>query len=564
MLASKQAGVRVSATRLQSVSLRFPARSQPVLDNIDCQIEAGQGVIIFGASGSGKSSLVQLLSGVIPHSINALLDGTVEVYGRDVSRLSVVELSRTVGMVAQDPQSQVCLARVEDEIALCLENHGTPVDDIDKAIDTTLEAVGAGELRMRDTATLSGGECQRVAVAAALVSSPKLLLLDEPTSMLDADGVSAVRAALGRAIDGIRPTTVLVEHRLDEIAGEYGAAGLPERAIVLDRNGRLVAQGVTTQLLSDHAALLRAGGCWLPLESELNALTGNTGGIKNPVNQGFLRGIVERSLVAFNVPAPVDAGEVRLRAENLSIGYDGRPSISNLSLELRAGTITTVVGRNGVGKSTLLRTLAGVAAPLSGTVEGDRAGLIFQNPEHQFVAPTVAAEVAVGIPSNVRGAERESRVESLLAEHRLGVLRGRSPWRLSGGEKRRLSIAAMLAHGRGVILADEPSYGLDRHDALAAMTAIRRAADNGAAVLIASHDVRCAAGISDLMMALDGDALHPPASRDAAAVLRESRGLADLGVRVPPLVRMFAEHSASAAQLQAMLNEFETMPECEE
>lgn len=559
-----------AAVAVDDVTVAFPRRDEPVLREVSLRLAPGEQVVILGASGSGKSTLLQAITGVVPHTVTAEITGEVMVAGTSTETTSVVERSRHLGVLAQDPSAAVCLPQVEQELALPLENHATEPAAIGLRIGAALDAVGAGHLRHRATAVLSGGESQRVALAAALVTEPEVLLLDEPTSMLDPAGVASVRGALTGAIERYRPAMVLVEHRLDEWAGVAGTAGLPGRALVLSDDGTVLADGPTDVVLRKHAGILHAAGCWLPLDAELYALTGAAGGLKARANIDLLYDLADE-------PGPRRAsGEVLLSAHDLTVGRmsTGRNKrrgrnragpdpqatlLSGVDLTVRAGEVVALLGANGVGKSTLLLTLAGLLPPLSGVVEGPRAGMVFQNPEHQFIATTVREEIGHGLPTETA----EEVVDAQLRRHRLTHLADQNPFRLSGGEKRRLSLAAMLAHDRPVLLVDEPTLGLDRRDAIATAATLRDIAGRGGAVALVSHDLRLVAGLADRVVAFgDGGVL---ADGPMEKVFSDADALARAGLVLPPLVAWLLQHTAGAtARVLGQLDDALAAPKREE
>lgn len=560
---------------LRGVSARYPRRPRPAVYGVDLHLQPGQQVVVFGSSGSGKSTLLHLISAVVPHSVRAEVTGTVHVAGHETAQTSVVERSRFVGVVGQDPAASVCLPTVAEDVALTLENHGTPRGEISARIDAALAAVGAGDLRERATAALSGGETQRVALAASLVAEPQVLLLDEPTSMLDPAGVDAVRWAVRDAVSTDRPAVVLVEHRLDEFAGDRGSLGLPARAIVLGDDGSVLADGPTARVLDRHARDLLRAGSWLPLDAELLAVTGHRGGLASANVRDHLDAIAPAPApVPGPGPAPgagprpgppyAEAGSLR-SARNLDVGRRApgprrrrarirpTPVLSGVSLDLQVGEVVALLGANGSGKSTLLLTLAGLLEPLAGSVSGASVGMVFQNPEHQFLTNSVADEIGWGLLGDAD--QRSATIEHRLRAHRLEHVREISPFRLSGGEKRRVSLAAMLAHDRSVLLADEPTYGLDRRDTISTVQALRAAARRRA-VLFASHDLRVVATLADRTVVLGAGRVL--ADGPTLQVLAADEVLRRAGLRRPPLVDwLLARYGPDPIRIRSVLEELD-------
>lgn len=543
---------------LEDVTVGFPQRAHPVLRHVSARVEAGDQVLVLGSSGSGKSTLLHAISGIVPHTLHARVTGTVRVAGCDTARSSVVQLSRDVGWLAQDPSSGVCLPLVEQEIALPLENRAVPPEQIDTRIEESLDRVDATHLRHRLTTELSGGEAQRVALAATLAARPRVLLLDEPTSMLDPAGVSSVRAALESALGGrsedhgsaggaSSPAVVLVEHRLDDFCGADGLAALPARAIVLDDTGAVLASGPTGHVLAQRAAALHAAGCWLPLEAEILALGGEPGSLASRHNRDLVLSLgtaLEAAATAPEARGDAATGHTKsplLAARRLVVHRDGAPGtcpvLDGIELEIHRGEVIALLGPNGAGKSTLLLALAGLLPVTAGRIDGARPGMVFQQPEHQFLRHTVAEEIGLGLPAQ----ESPRRVAEGLRLHRLDHLADQNPFRLSGGEKRRLSLAAMLAHDRDVLLADEPTLGLDRRDTLATMEILASAAAGGRAVMLSSHDLRTVAAVATRVVVIAGSRVV--ADGPALEVLADAVAMDAAGLVLPPLLRwLLHEH----------------------
>lgn len=530
---------------------------------ISATLDPGADVLLLGPSGSGKSTLLRALTGAIPRVIAARTTGVVRVAGRSVADLGPGEVAALIGVVAQDPETGVCLPDVDDEIAFPLENLGTAPELIGPAVARTLELVGAGELRDRGTTALSGGELQRIALATALVSDPGLLVLDEPTAMLDAHGVDAVREAVRRVRDRTRAAVVLVEHRLDEYAGTAGLAGLPARWIVLDRNGRVMADGDSRRVIDQVGAELLHQGCWLPVEAELAVLTGGSGRLDDPVVDSFLQ---ELSSSPPNGTGIIRPGPV-LQVEGLAVAAPGlarRPGrsrrsrrraaavptvLDGIDLLISPGELVALVGANGSGKSSLLTCLAGLNPPVAGRISGPRPGLVFQNPEHQFLATSVRAEIATGLADPA-----DPVIDELLLQFDLAHLATHHPFRLSGGQQRRLSLAAMLAHDRPFLLADEPGFGLDRLATIAAMSALRAAADQGRGVVFSSHDLRAVATWADRVVVVGGGGVQ--ADVPAQGFLADPGLIAAAGMRrsalLDKLVAQFPDPAVRATVLRQL------------
>ncbi|WP_322972909.1 ATP-binding cassette domain-containing protein [Microcella humidisoli] len=488
---------RAAALGAQGWSWTPAGRSAPVLDALDVRIEPGERVLLLGASGSGKSTLLQAWAGVLGGADEGEQQGQLTVDG-----LEVGARRGRVGLLLQDPDAQLVLARAGDDVAFGPENLGEPVDEILAGVPRALDAVGLSALADADTRRLSGGQQQRLALAGVLAMRPAALLLDEPTAQLDPAGVREVAAAVAALVADRGLTLVVVEHRVDVWAP------LVDRVIVLD-GGRIVADGPVAEVLLEQGARLARRGVWVPGR-----------GPEHPA-------------------APIAAsGDELLRATGLAVQPAGGDVIgfaSGLDLTVRAGEVVALTGPNGAGKSTLLLTLAGLLPPAAGTIEAlgagdparwtsaelaERFGVVFQNPEHQFVAATVRDELAVG------GADPE-RVDALLERLRLPHLAASSPFLLSGGEQRRLSVATALATEPRVLLLDEPTFGQDARTwaELAALLAAHR--DAGGAVIMATHD-------RELVAALDAREVALPAvSVPSGESLPDQRVVGDTPGRAP-------------------------------
>lgn len=484
---------------------RHAARRRAAVDGLDLDLAAGERVLLLGPSGAGKSTLLAGLAGVLGGAEEGDETGELLVGGRPAR-----EARGLAGLVLQDPQANTIMPRLGDDVAFGCENLRVPPDEIWPRVRAALDEVGLRLPLDRSTAALSGGERQRLALAGVLAMRPGLLLLDEPTANLDPEGVVEVRDAVARVCERTGATLVVVEHRVD--------TWLPiiDRVIVLEPGSGVRAEGAPEALLAREGDRLAGEGVWVPGHPVELARTSASGVAAGDSASGS----------ASDSPGDVagdSAPEVLLAARDLVIGRGGVPVQAPRSLDIPAGTSTVVTGPNGAGKSTLALTLAGLLPPVAGELaaaEGfaprrgasphrwrsrellSRIGMVFQQPEHQFVASTVRAELEVGPRAARRpDAEIAARVEELLAALRLDRLAAANPFTLSGGEQRRLSVATALATSPRMLVLDEPTFGQDRLTWLELARLLDALVRDGAAIVSITHDL-------DLVRVLGDRRLH--------------------------------------------------------
>ncbi|WP_396646281.1 ABC transporter ATP-binding protein [Microbacterium sp.] len=469
---------------------RYAGRRLPATRDVDLTIEPGERVLLLGASGAGKSTLLAGLAGLLGGSDEGEATGRILVDGQ------APEGQRgRIGLVLQDPEAGVVLSKVGDDVAFGCENLGVPPDLIPVRVAEALASVGLDVPLERRTAALSGGQKQRLALAGVLAMRPGLLLLDEPTANLDPDGVGEVRAAVERVLAQGETTLVLIEHRTAVWAD------LVTRVIVLAPGGGLLADGPPAAVFAAHGAALAAAGVWVP---------------GHPVDLPVL------------APASSTADAV-LSASGLTIGRERRtPVLTAEDLVIPEGAGTVITGPNGAGKSTLALTLAGLLSEIDGEVVSapglaargvrrpsrwrstdllTRIGTVFQEPEHQFLAPTLREELAVG-PRALRmpTAEVDAIVDELLERLDLASLAEAHPFTLSGGQKRRLSVATVLASSPAVIVLDEPTFGQDRRGWGELVGLLQREIQRGRSVVAVTHDADVVRHLGQHRIALGGAA----------------------------------------------------------
>jgi energy-coupling factor transporter ATP-binding protein EcfA2 len=480
--ASSPGAVHVSA---RGWGWRHAGRKAFAARHLDLDIRPGERVLLLGASGAGKSTVLHALAGVLGSNGEGEQEGELLLDGRQPAAAR-----GRAGLVLQDPETQVVLARVGDEVAFAAENLSVPREEIWQRVERALDDVGLDLPLDHPTTALSGGQKQRLALASVLAMEPGLLLLDEPTANLDPDGVLEVRDAVVRVLERTGATLVVVEHRVAVWAD------VVDRVIVLDAGGGVLADGPPAVVLTreDTRRRLAAAGVWVP-------------GV-----QPRLGGTV-----------PSGGGDVLLSACGLTVARTkrGPVAVRDLGLEVTAAQSLSITGPNGAGKSTAALTLGGLLRPRSGRLEasaelagaagGDpfrwrspqlvqRIGTVFQEPEHQFLTASVEEELEFG-PRRVAATIDTARISEVAERLRLTHLLKANPFTLSGGEKRRLSVATMLATAPRILILDEPTFGQDALTWAELVTLLRELIDDGVAVLSVTHD-------AEFIAALGGNRLH--------------------------------------------------------
>jgi energy-coupling factor transport system ATP-binding protein len=439
----------VAVARAEQLSFTYPGSSAPALRDVSMCLAPGQVTLVLGRSGSGKSTLLRALAGLVPHFHGGSFSGVVEVGGLDTRRHGPAELSGTVATLFQDPEDQVVFTRVLNEVAFGLENLGVPPAQIERRALAALASVGVEHLADRPVTELSGGELQRVCLAATLALDPQLLLLDEPTSQLDPN---AARAALELARR--RGIAVLLTEQRPALPLE-----LCDRVLFLDR-GRVEFDGAREDAIR-----------WL--------------GRHHPAFVSAPQTVLQRS-----------AGELVCSVEDVSFAYsDSLYVVQDANLALRRGEIVALVGSNGSGKTTLAKLAAGLLEPGSGRVERrGRATYLSQDPGRYTLRERAEEEVGIGVEGDL------DRARPALAAVGLAGYDARHPRDLSSGERERLALAAVLAPAPDLLVLDEPTRGVDPERKLELASLLRSADDR--ATLLVTHDLPFAAGVADRVVSL--------------------------------------------------------------
>ena len=449
------------------------------LRGVDVSARPGTLTLVCGSSGCGKSTLMRALTGLVPQMTPGQLEGAVRIDGRDLAEVPLTEVGHLCSSVFQNPRTQFFCDTVAEELVFCGENYGRDRETLIESSERAAELMGITHLMDRKLSTLSGGQLQKVALACALSSGAPVLLADEPTSNLDPDAIAEVRRALA-LLKEQGMTIIVVEHRL------HFLRGLADQVLLME-------DGSVTRRWSGEEFYAMDDG-------ERHSL-----GLRTLVDPG-----PPEAWVASRGSGEVAAGAEapRLSCRNLSFSYGRTPVFQGFNADFHSGEITCIAGANGVGKTTLVRVLCGLAAPNSGEISLDgvtssrsqrraKCALVMQDTGRQLFSDTLEGELTIGA-SDASG----EAGEKLLADFDLADLGDRHPLSLSGGQKQRLVIAAARAARRPIVILDEPTSGVDARHLDSITATLRRIADEGAAVIVVTHDGEFASACADRLITL--------------------------------------------------------------
>ncbi len=487
--------------RFDQVTVTYPGQRVPALRDLDLTIPEGELCLVVGGTGVGKSTLLRLVNGLVPHFTGGVLSGRVTVDGRDTRTHPPRQLADVVGIVGQDPLAGFVTDIVEDELAYGMESLGLAPDVMRKRVEETLDLIGLAHLRTRALRSLSGGERQRVAIGSVLAAHPRVLVLDEPTSALDPGAAEEVLAALQRLVHDLGITVLVSEHRLERVV-QYA-----DRVVWLPGDGAHPVVGPPADVMARAAVfppvvgLGRIAG-WDPLPVTVRDARRSAAGLRERLGR--------------HTPdhAPTSVGETVLRTRRLGVDYGRRPALRDVDLQVSSGEIVALMGRNGAGKSSLLNACVGLVRPARGQVEVAGAhdpaalkpsellhhvGLIPQDAGDLLYAETVADECAQADRDSASPSGSTAAVLTRLAP---GIDQARHPRDLSEGQRLCLALAVILVSEPPVLLLDEPTRGLDYNAKAQLADVLRDAAASGAAIVLATHDVELAAEVATRVVVL--------------------------------------------------------------
>lgn len=471
---------------VENFSFAYESIDDPLLIDLNFTLHHDEVTLLMGASGSGKSTVSLCLNGLYPEAVEGESNGCITFSGKDITNFPSGILNQHIGIVFQDPETQFCMIHVEDELAFTLENLQTPPAQMAGMITEALKLVGMESYKHSKLHELSGGEKQKIALASVLLSEPELLILDEATVNLDPASTREF-VQLVKAIQEKQQISVLIiDHQADEWLQ------FTDRLLLLGKEGRLMADEHPDRLFTAKKALLKKEGVFLPKKYDNSPL--------------FTRSMQ---------PIPPAAKNI-LTVEGINFNRKNKSILNGVDLEIRGGEFISIVGRNGSGKSTLLEIMAGILEPAGGQIlmhgkplqlwqESElrqKMGFVFQNPEHQFITDTVYDEIVFGMKLNDYPEEVIQRSSSFLLEQfQLSEHKFQNPFSLSGGQKRRLSVATALDDTPDILLFDEPTFGQDAYTTHRLMEMILDLKERGIAIVFVTHDMELAS-LSDRILVL--------------------------------------------------------------
>ncbi|QWB25930.1 MULTISPECIES: ABC transporter ATP-binding protein [Streptomyces] len=499
--------------RFEDVSVTYDGASEPTVQGIDFEVPEGELVLLAGPSGVGKSTVLGAVSGLVPHFTGGTLRGRVTVAGRDTRTHKPRELADVVGTVGQDPLAHFVTDTVEDELAYGMESLGLAPDVMRRRVEETLDLLGLADLRNRPIATLSGGQQQRVAIGSVLTPHPSVLVLDEPTSALDPAAAEEVLAVLQRLVHDLGTTVFMAEHRLERViqyADQVALLPTPGAPPIVGPPAEVMA---VSPVYPPVVALGRLAG-WTPLPLTVRDARRRAADLRGrldiaPKGRGELRDQPQPTRTRERSTPPTLLGEV----QSLSVTRSRIQALTHITLTITPGETIALMGRNGAGKSTLLNALVGLITPTSGTVKlGEstphrtppkdlvrKVGLVPQEPRDLLYADTVAAECTAA-DQDAQAAPGTCR--ALVTELLPGVTDDTHPRDLSEGQRLALALSVVLTARPPLLLLDEPTRGLDYAAKARLAGVLRKLAEEGHAIVLATHDVELAAEIAHRVVLL--------------------------------------------------------------
>lgn len=526
----------------KNVSFTYGNKTVPTVCKINFSINKGDFILITGQSGCGKSTILKMLNGLIPHESGGSFSGDIYIAGKNTRDFSIADLSSMIGLVFQSPEDQIFSATIFDEVAFVLENMGLETEQIKLRVQEVLKEVGLSGKEKDSIHALSGGQKQRLAVASVLAAKPSVLALDEPISQLDPVNAENLLQVLTKLNQEHGITIILIEHRLHEVIR------VCNRMLIME-TGKIVWDGTMKQAL-ENPQIFSGHGLRLPQTIDLCSQLGiaiHEDYIADAV-QGILKKYPEINTCkkAINLTDSLNK-KVLITIENLGFGYENQPRaiLNNFNLTVHRGEIIALMGTNGAGKSTLLQLIAGIFTPQAGRISIDgvkgspigTVGMVMQNPDLMLFNPTVRQEISYAAEQfGKNDAANQRYCESLCSALALSEVVEEFPLALSRGQRLRVAIASILGFKPAIVLLDEPTTGQDISRIEDILAAIHHYANEGGTVIFCTHDTEIAARFAERIVVMtEGKIVADGKPED---VFSNADILAASGLKQPPIIAM--------------------------
>ncbi|MCD4843496.1 MAG: ATP-binding cassette domain-containing protein [Methanosarcinales archaeon] len=553
-----------SVANIENVTFSYPQIDSPSLTDVNLDIERGEFVLLVGPSGCGKSTLVRTLNGLVPTLSGGKLDGRVLINGKDIKGEKIHKLALQVGMVFQNPDTQLFSLTIGEDIAFGPENLGMSKQDIIDRTDHALDVTGLKHLRDNFIFLLSGGEKQRTAIGGIIAMDPDLFILDEPTSDLDPVGTKEVLNIIKQLNKEKNISIILIEHKIDEVVK------LASRVVLMEK-GKITLDGDPCEIFSNHEDQMKKAGIYPPQLSEISNILNSTNNKKAMTYEAVLERMMKvlpgsNSDLRVNNTKPVNA-RPHLEIKELYHQFEGGAyGLKNINLQINQAEFIALIGHNGSGKTTLSHHLIGLLRPTQGKIlingtdicdlstpqVAQEVGFLFQNPDNQIFTDKVNEEIKFGLKNmGLNDGEIDKRVNSALKMMELTEYKNRHPHSLSRGQRQRLAVASILAMEPNIIVLDEPTTGQDRAHVNKFLQHIKELNKLGKTVIFITHDMNIAARYSNRMIVMKkGEVFLDGPTRD---VFSATEDLYTTHIEPPIITRLTLDMKKKGKNIPVML-----------
>lgn len=562
--------------KINNISFQYEKNEYKSINDINFEISKGEVILILGPSGSGKSTFALTLNGLIPNIIRGEMGGNVEICGEKTHEIPVHDLTQKVGIVFQDPEAQFVSLNVEDEIVFALENLCFSCDEMEERLIEALKKVNMLDYRYREVYSLSGGEKQKILLAALIAMHPNVFIFDEPTANLDPFGTLDFFEKLKDLKKVENNTIILIEHKLDDLMD------IIDRILVINKKGNKIAEGTPREIFTNKADMLIQEGIWMPqtvmLYFELEKNNIKLDKVPLTISEAIdsvkcLGNFANNKSIDLNENSQfyVDKNKQSvLKIDDLSFSYGEKKVLDSINLNIDAGDFLAIIGTNGAGKTTLAKHMVNIIeAPKFKVFIEDKdiskipskklskkIGYVFQNPEHQFIKDTVEEQLSFGL--KLRGFSQDQIEDWLcktLKQFDIENYRNKSPYMLSHGQKRLLSVATMLTLGQDILILDEPTFGQDFKSSAKLLSYLKSLNEKGKTIIVITHDMSLVEKYVEKVIVMDeGKIIFKGLTKN---LFKNDEILEKASLTLPPLLKL----SKSLAQYDESLRGISSVEE---